>query len=107
MSQNKSATCQISYDYKDVDAYPSVGVEYVFDIKNANAFTEAISSLYKNIMPKGWELLNKVSDKDSGRPGYSSDALPLVFKRETRSTVEYLDVFNAIDFYVELTIYER
>jgi hypothetical protein len=105
--ENNKETCQIEYEYTDDIAFPSVGVEYAIDITNHNAFGEALSMMYHDSMPAGWELLSKVEDAAAGRPGYSTDALPLVYKRETRDTVEYLDVFDAVSFYVELTVYER
>jgi hypothetical protein len=107
LENNDSETCQILYEYDDEIAYPSVGVEYKFDIKYGNQFTETIANLYHNSMPKGWERLTNPTDQEAGRPGYSSDALPMVYKRETPDTIEYLEVFDAIGFYVELTVYEK
>lgn len=107
LDDNPSSTCQIAYSYDEEVAYASVGVEHIFDIKYGNAFAEKLAEIYDSNMPGGWEQLPRLDDKTAGRPGYATDALPLVYRRETADTVEYLEVFDAVDFYVELTVYEK
>lgn len=101
-------TCSYSYKFENRTAWPSVGVEYKNHIDNVNQFSDVSSALFVNSINSGWKKLPKVSKKDSGTPHYGTDSYPLVFTRENRrlGTVEYLDVFPAIDFYVKLSVYE-
>jgi len=100
-------TCSYSYRFEDKTAWPSVGVAYRNHIDNVNQFKDTSSALYANSMNSSWKLLPRVSKKDSGTPNYVTDSFPLVFvrKNEKLGTVEYLDVFPAVEFYVKLSVY--
>lgn len=102
-------TCSYSYKYEDKTAWPSVGVEYRFHIDNANQFSDTASSLFASSVDSSWKKLSPIPKKDSGIPGYVTNSFPLVFTRENRrlGTVEYLDVFPAVEFYVKLSVYEK
>ena len=103
------STCSYSYKYENKTAWPSVGVEYRNHIDNVNQFSDTSSALYVSSVDSSWKKLSRISRKDSGTPGYATDSYPLVFTRENRAlgTVEYLDVFPAVDFYVKLSVYEK
>ena len=103
------ATCSYSYKFEEKAAWASVGVAYVNHIDNVNQFKDTSSALFASSVDSSWKQLPRVSKKDSGTPGYVTDSFPLVFTRENRAlgTVEYLDVFPAVDFYVKLSIYEN
>ena len=103
------STCSYSYKYENKTAWPSVGVEYRNHIDNANQFSDTSSALFVSSVDSSWKKLPRISRKDSGTPGYATDSYPLVFTRENRAlgTVEYLDVFPAVDFYVKLSVYEK
>ena len=102
-------TCSYSYRFEDKTAWPSVGVEYRNHIDNFNQFRDASAMLYTGFVNSGWKKLPRIPKDDSGIPHYVTDSFPLVFTRENRrlGTVEYLDVFPAVDFYVKLSIYEK
>ena len=102
-------TCSYAYKFENKTAWPSVGVEYRNHIDNANQFSDTSSALFVNSINSSWKKLPRVSRKDSGLPNYVTDSFPLVFTRENRmlGTVEYLDVFPAVDFYVKLSVYEK
>ncbi len=103
------ATCSFSYTFEEKTAWSSIGVEYTNHIDNANQFKDTSAALFVNSMDASWKKLPRVPKKDSGTPHYVTDSFPLVFTRENRKpgTVEYLDVFPAVDFYVELSVYEK
>lgn len=103
------ATCSYSYKFDTETAWISVGVAYINHIDNVNQFKDVSSSLYASSVNSSWKLLPKVSKVDSGTPQYASDSFPLVFTRENRKlgTVEYLDIFPAVEFYVKLSVYEK
>ena len=102
-------TCSYSYKFEEKAAWASVGVEYKNHIDNANQFKDTSAELYVNSVDPGWKQLPRISKNDSGTPPYVTDSFPLVFTRENRrlGTVEYLDVFPAVDFYVKLSVYEK
>lgn len=102
-------TCSFDYEYDEETAWPSVGVEYRMHIDNSNAFKDRIAEAYASAVDSSWTQLPRLPKDDAGNPHYVTDALPLVFTRENRSlgTVEYLNVFTAVDFYVKLSVYEK
>lgn len=102
-------TCSYSYKFENKTAWPSVGVEYRNHIDNSNQFYDTSATLFVNSIDQSWKKLPRVSRQDSGTPHYVTDSFPLVFTRENRGlgTVEYLDVFSAVDFYVKISVYEK
>lgn len=102
-------TCSYAYRFDVKTAWTSVGVEYKNHIDNANQFSDTSSQLFVASMGRGWKKLPRIARKDSGLPGYVTDSFPLVFTRENRMlhTMEYLDVFPAVDFHVKLSVYEK
>lgn len=103
-------TCQIDYKFKDEIAYPSVGVEYEFDINNANMFREKVDQMISAKMASSWKKISPLSAEEAGRPFYLYEGIPLVFTREnpTTGTVDfaYFD-FGALVLYASFTTYEK
>ena len=106
----KAQTCVIWYDFEYKEAYASVGVEYIFDIKAVNTFEENTDTLYTKAIDKGWKKISPLSDKESGRPNYTYDGMPMVFTRENKDvgTEEYATVnFGPRVLYVHFIAYEK
>lgn len=103
-------TCQIDYNFKDEIAYPSVGVEYKFDIKNANMFREKVDQMITTKMASSWKKISPLSAEEAGRPFYLYEGIPVVFTREnpTTGTVDYAYFdFGALVLYASFTTYEK
>lgn len=103
-----SVTCRLIYGYNQKEAFPSMDVEYKFDIKAINEFQKRVDEIYSLSMDPTWEKI--VLDKgEGGSPFYAYQGFPLVFKRENPKlgTVEYARMSFAIDFWVSFTVYEK
>lgn len=102
-----SKDCAIEYMYDEKIAFPSVGVKYSFDIKASNQFEKIVDELLTPKFDRSWKKISPLTQEDSGNPGYSYQAFPLVFRRENSQlgTIEFASAdFNAggilINFYV-------
>ncbi|HEY5601045.1 MAG TPA: hypothetical protein VIK81_03055 [Patescibacteria group bacterium] len=106
----KEETCQIDYKYEDNFAYPSVGVEYKFDINHANQFHENVDNLITSRIDSSWKKFSPVSKEEGGRPFYVYEGFPLAFTRENPSTgtvdYAYYD-FGALTLYASFSTYEK
>lgn len=106
----KAQTCVIWYDFEYKEAYASVGLEYVFNIKASNAFDENVDRLYTEAIDKGWKKISPLSRDESGVPVYVYAGIPIVFTRENSDlgTVEFATVEMASkQLYVHYIVYEK
>lgn len=108
-----SVTCGYWYKYNPKDAYASVGVEYIFDIKYSNAFKENVDRLYTESIQKTsktWKKSQSLSDNEGGRPFYGYKGFPLIFSREISKigTEEFINInWGANELFVQFTVYEK
>ena len=104
-----SLTCRFIYPYEDKGAYASMGVEYKFDITARNEFEKRVDEIYTGIMDPSWTKISPLTNDEGGRPFYSYEGFPLLFKRENPAlgTIEYADMDFAIDYWVKFTVYEK
>jgi hypothetical protein len=103
-----SLTCRVIYSYDPKEAWPSMGVNYVIDIKSSNEFEKKVDEIYTLSMDPTWEKISSLGQEETGRPFYSYQGFPLLFKRENPKlgTVEYAEMAFAIDYWVKFTVYE-
>ena len=102
--------CSLWYKYDPKEAYPSVAVEYIFDIRASNAFQENVDRLISEAIAKNWKKISPFDDKAAGRPLYIYKGFPLVFTREkadTGTTELVVFTWGANNFFVKLTVYEK
>jgi hypothetical protein len=108
--RNGTVTCSLWYNYDPKEAYASVAVEYLTDIKSVNTFEENVDRLLSQAIDKSWKKISPLNDTEGGRPAYGYSGVPLVYTRENESleTVEYATAdWGANTFYVNLTAYEK
>lgn len=96
----KTKSCTIAFPYENEEAYASVGAVYKIDIREVNNFQENVDQLYTDAIlstNSGWKDINP-EDK------YSS-----IFMRENTelNTVEYIETFFGIPYYVKFSVYEK
>ena len=102
--------CGLWYKYSDEEAYPSVGVDYAFNIDVANTFQENVDRLITESMDESWEKISPISNSDAGRPFYMYNGFPLIFMRENKKlgTVEYMTAnFGANTFFMNFYVHEK
>lgn len=106
----KEKTCQLDYIFEDKIAYPSLGIEYKFDIKYTNLFQEKVDQIVSSKMDSSWKKISPIPNPDAGRYAFSYKGFPLVFTRENSSTgtidYAYFD-WGSKTFYVSITTYEK
>lgn len=106
----EARSCGLWYKYDEKEAYPSVAVDYVFDIKAMNTFKENVDRLITKAMDDSWKKISPLSDGEANRPFYMYKGVPIVFTREKDklNTVEFATIdFGASTFFVNLTVYEK
>ena len=102
--------CGLWYKYDPKEAYPSVAVEYKFDIRAANTFNENVDRLVSEAIDDSWRKISPIDDEAAGRPFYLYKGFPMVFTRERTDvgTVEFATFdWGANNFFVHLTVYEK
>lgn len=106
----EAKTCSLWYKYLPEEAYPSVAVEYKFDIRATNQFQENVDRLISEAIDKSWKKISPIDDKAGGRPFYLYKGFPMIFTREKADvgTIELTTLdWGANALFVNLTVYEK
>lgn len=102
--------CAIDYKYDEEEAYASLGVKHINDIKYSREFEQRVDERLTAKIDASWKKISPLTKEQSDNPGYSYQGFPMVFKRENAElgTVEYIDIFfGANTLFVKIEFYSK
>ena len=106
----QATTCSLWYKFDPKEAYASLGVESLNDIKLTIKFEENADRVFSAAIDKSWHKEKSLSDEEGGRPSYGYKGFPLIFTRENTdlNTVEFATAeFGANEFFTDFVLYEK